>query len=116
MDTQKSCPVCANNLKIQQNTLEISQYQDGVLPLLWAVQLCSVGTCQGTSAKWRRGSLKFVGTLVPLPWERAGLARLLSFVCFWGKAKHLGMETPGEEIDFLFLPSRSSRAQLSSTL
>lgn len=59
----------------------------------------------------------FVGTLVPLLREWAGLARLLSFVFFfWGKVKHSEMETLGEEIAFLSLPSCSSQAQLSFTL
>lgn len=59
----------------------------------------------------------FVGTLVPALWERAGLARLLSFVGFFlGKAKHSEMETLGEEIAFLSLPSCSSQAPLSFTL
>lgn len=74
----------------------------------------SVNTCQRTSAK--RRCFVFVGTLVPVLWERAGLARLLSFLFFQGKAKHSEMETLGEEIAFLSVRSCSSQAQLSFTL
>lgn len=116
MDTQGPCLVCANNLKIQENAVEISHSQEGTLPASQAGQCAVLAHTRGPlrvakrefDVCWRFGSCAL----------GAGRPGQVAFLCgfFLGKAKHSEMETLGEEIAFLSLPSCSSQAPLSFTL
>lgn len=103
MDTQGPCPVCANNLKTQENAVEISHSGDGTLPALQAGQCAALAHTRGLlpvvkrefDVCWHFGSCALG---VGRPGQVAFLCGFffwvgLVFFFFLGKAKHSEMET-----------------------